>query len=286
MIIEALKDIRDRLHAQVCYQLFITPLPIPIDEPYREFADWACELLSKERTNRIEIHTPRHHIIHHFAQPDNPAAPKVLITHGWMSRAAYMIKLIQALHNDGYEVFAMDFPAHGEAKGLQLTWMDAVLLLKETMDTLGPFYAVIGHSFGGAMLLNTMNLAAQLPQWEIKQEPERMVLIAAPTNMRVPVRRLAKAVRLSGKGYRTLRQVFRQKAIADIEHLNYRHFAKRGKIRVLCIHGKDDTFIHPSQSIQLCQRYPHASLTIIPDTNHVDILINDRMKHAVRTFLN
>lgn len=285
MLVNTLKDMRDFLHAQLCYQLIITPIPMPLEKQYRGFAQRACEYIATRRSTLIERDSPRHHVFHHFAQPHNPQAKKVLITHGWMSRAAYMIKLIRHLHQQGYEIYALDFPAHGDAKGIQLPWTDAVTVLRETINHFGPFYAVIGHSFGGSMLLNTLNLANQFDEWQLATEPERMVLIASPTRMRTPVGRLARQLRLSGQGYRELRNIFRQNAATKIEHLNFRHLVHRGKVPILCIHGSNDTIIRPVESILFCQHYPHASLKLIPGIDHVEVLIDSRVEKAVSHFL-
>lgn len=285
MFVNTLKEMRDFLHAQLCYQLIITPLPMPVEKQYRAFAERACEYIVSKRSTLIERHSPRHHVLHHFAQPDNPAAKKVLITHGWMSRAAYMVKLIRHLHQQGYDVYALDFPAHGEAKGLQLTWTEAVSILRETMNHFGPFHAAIGHSFGGSMLLNTLNLANQFDEWQLAVEPERMVLIASPTRMRTPVGRLARQLRLTGQGYRELRNIFRQNASTQIERLHFRHLVHRGKVPILCIHGSEDKTIRPVESIHFCQRYPHAALKIIPGIDHIEVLIDSRVEEEVGRFL-
>lgn len=75
---------------------------------------------------------------------------------------------------------------------MQLPWTDAVAILRDTINQYGPFYAVIGHSFGGSMLLNTLNVSGQLPDWQLKYKPECAILIASPTQMRSPVNRIAK----------------------------------------------------------------------------------------------
>ena len=153
MVTNNFADMKDFLHAQFCYQLIITPMHLPVPKQYRIFARRACEYLDNERSELLHFETPRHHVVHRFSQIGNPHAKKVLIAHGWMSRAAYMARLIRALHKQGYDVYALDFPAHGEAKGAQLPWTDAVAILHQIINQSGPFYAVIGHSFGGSMLL-------------------------------------------------------------------------------------------------------------------------------------
>ena len=189
------------------------------------------------------------------------------------------------LHTQGYEVYALDFPAHGEAHGFQLTWIDAVIILRDTLNSLGPFYGVIGHSFGGSMLLNTLNLASQLPQWEINSVPERAVLLSAPTTMRTPVSKLARKLKLSRQGLLLFRAAIRQHSETNLTHLNFRNYINHGNTPVLCIHGQDDDTIDPNESIIFCRRYPHASLVLIPGIDHVGVLIDKRVENLVGNFL-
>ena len=284
MFANALTEIRDFIHAQLCYQLFITPIHLPIEREYRDFARRACEHFLEHRTSMTDKHMPRHHVIHHFACA-NPKAKKILIAHGWMSRAAYMIRLIRALHNQGFDVYAIDFPAHGEAKGVQLTWTDAVSVLNHTLNTLGPFYAVIGHSFGGSMLLNTLNLSTQLPEWRLNEEPERVVLVASPTRMHTPVCKLARRFKLSARGFWHLRDLFRENAITDLRNLDFRHYISQSKTPFLCIHGDKDDSIMPYESTIFCQKYPHASLALLPGADHVSVLMDERVEEQVCQFL-
>ena len=181
-----------------------------------------------------------------------------------MSRAAYMVRLIRCLHQKGFDVYALDFPAHGEAKGVQLPWTDAVATLQHSLNNFGPFYAVIGHSFGGSMLLNTLNLASQYPEWHIDSKPERVVLISSPTRMRTPVGRMARKFKLSKNGYMFLRELFRQHAEVDLKRLNFRYYIERTETPFLCIHGEEDDAIMPNESTIFCQNNPYASLKLIP----------------------
>jgi alpha-beta hydrolase superfamily lysophospholipase len=286
MIADSLVYIRDILHAQLCYQLFITPLHLPLEKKYRDFAKMACEFVETKRSDVIHQEFPRHHVLHHFSQPQNPQAKKILITHGWISRAAYMVRLIRVLHQQGYEVYALDFPAHGESKGLQLTWTDAIAIIKHTLDHYGPFHGAIGHSFGGSMLLNTLNLAGQLPEWELDAKPERAILIASPTQMRSPINSMARRFKLSGHSYLYLRQLFRQQAEIDPTLVRLRHFTTQNpETPFLCIHGKQDETIPPKESIVFCQQYKKAHLSLLDDADHVSVLMDNRVEQLVCDFL-
>ncbi len=284
MLVNRLLGFKDLLHAQLCYQLFITPIPLPLEKQYREFGRKACEFFLEHRTKILNSDVPRHHVIHHFASK-KPEAKKVLITHGWMSRSAYMVRLIHCLHEQGFDIYALDFPAHGEAKGIQLPWTDAVTILKQVLNNLGPFYSVIGHSFGGSMLLNTLNLASQFKEWQIDAIPERLVLMASPTRMLTPVGKLARRYKMSSKGFQCLKKVFSQYAITDLKNLDYRNYSSSDQTSILCIHGENDETIMPSESIIFCQHHANATLALLPDADHVSILMDERVEKAISQFL-
>lgn len=281
-----LTELRDSLLVPLGYQLFITPLPFTVDEEYRDFAKRACEFIVRERSGVISRSSPRHYILHHFAQPLDPNARKILITHGWMSRAAYMVKLIRALHREGFEIYALDFPAHGEAKGWQLPWADAVAVIRDTLNNLGKFYGVIGHSFGGSMLLNALNLSGQLPQWQLRPGPERMIMLASPTRMHVPIGKLARRLGLSGAGLMQLRNFIEEHSPTSLQRLNYRYLVNQSTIPILCIHGQNDKTVNPEESIAFSRHYPHASLVLMPKIDHINILIEEAVQARVCSFFN
>ncbi len=287
MAADPISYLRDVLQAQLCYQLFITPIHMPLERQYRDFAKLACEYIEGKQSEVIHQSSPRHYVVHRFKPNDETHSKKILITHGWMSRAAYMIRLILALHQKGYDVYALDFPAHGDSNGLQLPWTDAVAVIKETINEHGPFYGVIGHSFGGSMLLNTLNISGQLPEWKLNSKPERAVLIASPTCMRSPVRNLARFFKLSGSAYLHLRQLIREQAVIDIKLLQLKHFISQDPdISFLCIHGELDNTVHPIESIGFCNQYKKASLWLLSDANHISVLMDQRVEQIVSEFLS
>lgn len=286
MINHPFLDIKNILHAQLCYQLFITPLPLPLAKRYRDFAKMACEYIDIKHSEIIHQEHPRHHVIYRFKQGQNQSAKKILITHGWQSRAAYMARIIRALHQQGYDVYAVDFPAHGEAKGLQLPWTDATAIIKQLINEHGPFYAAIGHSFGGSMLLNTLNLAGQLPEWQLQSRPERVVLIASPVQMRTPVTHLARKIKLSGSSYLYLRQIFREHTTIDPACVRLKHFVEQSpEVQFLCIHGTEDRSISPRESMMFCHHYTKAYLALLDKADHVSVLMDDRVERLINQFL-
>lgn len=287
MMSDALLHLKDVLHAQFCYQYLITPLHLRLPKKYKKFAQIACEFVEEQRSEMIQLNNPYHHVLHRFSPQKNANGKKILITHGWMSRAAYMTQLIRTMHLEGYEVYALDFPAHGDAQGIQLLWSDAVAIIKNTMNEHGPFYGVIGHSFGGSMLLNTINLAGQLPDWRLYHYPEKVILIASPVRMTAPIKECAKRLKLSSTALIQLRQLFHQQTKIDPKLIRLNRFvSQNANIPFLCIHGTEDKTINPIESVLFCNQYKNANLSLLPDANHISVLIDERVEQLAREFFN
>ena len=79
-----------------------------------------------------------------------PGAQRVLLTHGWESRAARLAIWVEPLLEAGYEVVAFDAPAHGLSSGKRsspLLFIQSIFALSEKVGT--PTLCV-AHSLGGA----------------------------------------------------------------------------------------------------------------------------------------
>jgi pimeloyl-ACP methyl ester carboxylesterase len=91
-----------------------------------------------------------------------------------------MRTLIEAYRDAGYKVVSLDLPGHGQSQGRRLTLVSAVEAARLTGEWFGPFVAVVGHSFGGAVAANAV-------VGSVKDVPplaaERLVLIAAPSSL-------------------------------------------------------------------------------------------------------
>ena len=97
------------------------------------------------------------------------AGPRVLLVHGWEGRGMNLGMFIAPLTAAGYQVIALDGPAHGESPGEQTNPVDFAHGLHNVGKELGPLAGVIAHSMGAA------STALALRQGLVA---ERVVLIA------------------------------------------------------------------------------------------------------------
>ncbi|MDB5000048.1 MAG: alpha/beta hydrolase [Mucilaginibacter sp.] len=91
---------------------------------------------------------------------------RVLITHGWGSKAADFTEIITALReNKDLEIIAFDAPASGSSEGELSNLLLFVKAAKAVIQKTGVPNVVIGHSFGSianVMALNELNIIPSL----------------------------------------------------------------------------------------------------------------------------
>lgn len=120
-----------------------------------------------------------------FAASADEAVPSanrgpVLVVHGWASRSEHMMAVIESIRQSGRDVVAIDLPGHGRSSGRKLNIRLGVTAIDAAWRRYGPFSAMVGHSFGGVVVLNAAQGSIDgVPA----NRPERMALIAAPASV-------------------------------------------------------------------------------------------------------
>lgn len=114
----------------------------------------------------------------------------VLLMHGWEGRATQMSGFINPLASKGFQLIAIDAPAHGKSQGEQSNPMRFVESMFLAEQAFGPFYAVVGHSMGGGCALYSVAEGLQA---------EKIVSIAGPASFKRVSRRFASFIGLVDK---------------------------------------------------------------------------------------
>ena len=91
----------------------------------------------------------------HYTPAGAPGA-RILVIHGLDASKNVVNLLSYALADAGFEVFAIDLPGHGESRA-RFTGLGARDVVDQVLTRLGPDTIAIGHSLGGAVLLDVAN---------------------------------------------------------------------------------------------------------------------------------
>lgn len=169
------------LTGRAAFELFCrTPNPNSLSSGEQRAVDQAARFMADARRHRL---TARSGVVMAFEfkpQAGTRTIGTVLLLHGWRSRTEYMKALIEGFREAGYRVISLDLPGHGHSSGRRLNMAIAVDATRVAADWFGPFAAVVGHSFGGAVALNA---AVGSVQGIAPIPTTRLVLISAPSSM-------------------------------------------------------------------------------------------------------
>lgn len=255
--------------AKSAYAIFSTPFR-KSRKPAPPIFD-QCERLSIQTTGRRVIAYRWNH----------PSTQKILILHGFESRAYNFEAYIRPLTRLGFEVVAMDAPAHGASEGKNLSLPDYVSAIGSVNEKYGPFQAFLSHSFGGLALgmfleNNPRHLASAA------------MLIAPATETTTAIDGFFRFLQL--------RQPIRVAFDRHIRNLSGREPAyfslkriipKLNEHRFLWIHDEDDELTPLSDVKPLMEQSPlHVRFIITQGLGHRKIYRDNKVRQQIMEFLS
>lgn len=185
--------------------------------------------------------------------------PRVLALHGWEGQASQFAPLAVQLQAAGYQVIALDGPAHGRSPGKRadpVTFSDALL---ESAPELGRLHAVIGHSMGGGAVMHALanGLSAS-----------RAVLVAAPSAYKDVLARIARSIGLPGAATARFFASMERFTGLPSGQLDIAQLARRSDAPVLVVHDRNDRVV------------PFADGRRIADIAGAELLATEGLGHA------
>jgi alpha-beta hydrolase superfamily lysophospholipase len=186
----------------------------------------------------------------------------VLVVHGWISHAARMREVIQALSARGLRVIAFDAPAHGRSAARQLDLQGYREALSAVGSACAPIAAVLAHSFGA---ITAVSWLADDPAGASLRAA---VLVGLPRDVGFLFESFTQAMSLSPRIIRRMRVLFRARYGYDPQDYCAARLAKRIRVPVLLVHGGDDEFVPPAHSEEVALALADARLLVLSGLNH------------------
>lgn len=173
-----LSKVSPRLAAKLALKLFATPERIA--RPESEMDNFSIAKKFK-LSNGIAAFQ--------WGQENNPI---VFLIHGWNGRGTQIAFCQEALVKKGFQVIALDGPAHGDSPGSMTNPMDYAQFILKAQKELAPqgLAGIVAHSFGGG----TSSLAAKLGL-----KTKSIVLVASPNKYSLVVEDYLNLLELSSK---------------------------------------------------------------------------------------
>ena len=259
-----------RFAGRLAFELFCrTPHPDKVSDKEARALAQAAPFMAEARLHRLT--TPTGCIAAYDFRP--PAGTErrrtVLVIHGWRSRTDHMVAVIDALRREGARVIAIDLPGHGKSSGRRLNMANAVEAAGMAAEWFGPFDAVVGHSFGGAVAVNAVVGSIQgvppLPA-------ERLVLISAPNSMPTFFAEFGRMLELGPRSQTVLVNHVETLTGRPLEDFVGSLQLAECEVPTLVIHAPEDKEVPAANAWAYEKAGPHIRLVWAPGLGHRRIL--------------
>ncbi|RCS25303.1 alpha/beta hydrolase [Phyllobacterium salinisoli] len=275
--------IAPRRAGRAAFKLFCrTPARKPKSKSHAEKLARAEAKVAKAR--RLDLAIDRGMFVSHLFEPVKPAPSGriSLVVHGWGSRTADMLAIIDALLDAGERVVSIDLPGHGASPGRALHMVQAIASVDAAWRQFGPFHAMIGHSFGGAVIVNAA--AGTAPCYPART-PEKLVTIAAPHSMTEVFDGFGRMVGLRRDVRDAMDREVLQLACSPLSAFDTDHVLRSLKIPTLVIHARDDKEVSAKSAESKAKAGPHVTLHWADGLGHRRIIASGQVAARVAQFV-
>jgi pimeloyl-ACP methyl ester carboxylesterase len=207
----------------------------------------------------------------------SPAAPAVLLAHGWGGYAAQMRAFVFPLLSAGYRVVAFDQPAHGVSEGKLTGLPDFASVLAKLAAEHGEVHAVIGHSLGATA-------AALATAWG-RFGPQKIVLVSPPSDLVGYSQRFARWHWMPERVRRAMQSAIEDRYGVQWEKFELKNLGSRLSAQALVIHDWDDRVVPWNQGAAFARQWPGAQLMTTSALGHRRILEDEAVTGAATDFI-
>lgn len=211
-----------------------------------------------------------------FAQAWGETGPLVIALHGWRGRTTQFSRLATALGSRGLRTIAVDLPGHDRSAGKRATPRILAEMLVDVTKTTGPAHAVVGHSFGGAVIGAALAFGFRTSRMVIVSSPTRVsrIPLAYAKGLGLPPRAVAQFVRLLDE--------FAGRPVAELDLLAT---GPKCGIPALLVHDRGDAVIPWREAEVLTAAWPALKAISTDGLGHRDILANAPVVQLIAEFI-
>jgi pimeloyl-ACP methyl ester carboxylesterase len=275
------EQIAPSLTGRAAFELFCrTPNPDRLSKREAEVLKAAAPFMARARHHHLRTRYG-YVVAHDFRSEAGHGAPTVLVIHGWRSRSQHMRSIVEALNGEGFRVIALDLPGHGCSSGRRLNMATAVAAVRATADWFGPFAAIVGHSFGGAVAVNA---AVGSIRGIAPVATERLVLVSAPSSMPALFQDFGRFLGLGTRTQTALAAEVERVAGQPLEAYVAADQLRALAIPTLAIHAPDDKEVPFDNARQFELAGQHVQLMRAPGRGHRRILADGEISQAIADF--
>lgn len=198
------------------------------------------------------------------------SGPKVLLCHGWRSKAADFRRVISTFIDQGYQVEAIDMRAHGLSEGKHTALPEFRDIIKHHIAKNGPYESIVAHSIGA------LAVGIVLGELGPALHPKNYFAISAPPYVRYFFADIVKEVGCNESVYNAMCGLVKERYHQPIDYFDLRLKANLLKgINTHIFYCEDDQIVPFSKGEELEKAWPHASFVHVKGLGHYKIMAND-----------
>lgn len=206
------------------------------------------------------------------------APRRVLLMHGWGGRGTQLHAFIQPLLDAGYEVVALDGPAHGFSDSRYASMLHFARAIRAVVDHVGGVHGVIAHSLGGA--------ATSLALAQGWVRAERVVTIAAPVDFDGYSRYFARQFNVSDAVRDAMQKHLERRLGFAWAELEGGRLAAQNATPALVVHDRGDKEVPFAAGERIAACWPGALLLPTERLGHRRILRDPAVVARAVEFMN
>lgn len=171
--------------------------------------------------------------IHTYHWPGN--GPSVLLLHGWESSTARWFALFEPLRKAGYDIHAIDAPAHGQSSGKKFNVFYYCQIIDAYFNKTGFVQDYwVGHSGGGMAAIYYCSTK------DYAHRPKQIVSMAVPGELENFIDKFCELVGANDRVKYGIGKRVHKKLNLTVEDISFREFVKRVDVPGLIIHDEED----------------------------------------------
>jgi len=211
---------------------------------------------------------------------------KVLLVHGWGSRASHMSLLARAIAEAGFNTFTFDFPAHSSIS-IPSKKTSNMFELGRTISAAAKYlkdiHTVVGHSLGAITVLFTLSGFMKFKGYEFNSK--KVVLISSPSSLESIISSFSRNHNLTESKEKILKAGLEDEFEFKISDYCVGSTLKNIPNDLLVIHDKDDEEIPFSDACDLKRIFPGTILHFTRGLGHKKILFNRETIQTAAKFI-
>ena len=204
----------------------------------------------------------------------------ILLVHGWESRGTALRTFVPDIIKAGFKVIAFDAPAHGDSEGKHATLLTFSEVIAAIINQDGNIHSIIAHSFGGPSTIYAIS------NMNLKQTIQKVVLVATPSKISVPVNQAIDLLNLSPKTTIKFVQKIEDILNIPIEKLTVANLAKNVDIKeILIVHDKKDKMVSIDSAMAHFEAFKQSHLITTEGLGHYLIMKDKKIINRITRFV-